>query len=141
MPADAGARLIFGDQRLGDGVPLEAGEAGGAVRQRMEKRRDGLGGLETPAREVIEGAVGDDATGALPAMKFKGCERQFGEDGDQCRLLVGVDQGRIEPEACRLLRRRGIDIRTSSYLQVSLITVPVVLLTTSIALWISLSYL
>ncbi len=40
-----------------------------------------------------------------------------------------------------LLRRRGTDIRTSSYLRVSLITVPVVLLTTSIALWLSLSYL
>ncbi len=39
-----------------------------------------------------------------------------------------------------IIRKRGTDITTAAYLRVSLITVPVVLLTTSVALWCSLSW-
>jgi arsenical pump membrane protein len=38
-----------------------------------------------------------------------------------------------------LIRRNGLDVTTAGYLRVSLVTVPIVLLTTSLALWLALA--
>lgn len=39
-----------------------------------------------------------------------------------------------------IIRKRGTSVSTGFYMRVSLITVPIVLLTTAVALWISLTF-
>ena len=53
MPADGGARPIFGDQHMLQAIGRQSGERGGALAHGKNERRDRRGLLQAAAVEVV----------------------------------------------------------------------------------------
>lgn len=97
---------------------------------------------------VLAGALGSNVINNVPMTVLARSVLETMPPGDRPVLAYAVLVGaNIGPALTTygslatmlwltLVRKRGMDVRTASYLRVSLATVPIVLLTTSLALWL-----
>src|SRR5262249_4151243 len=88
MPADPGARRVFGDERMREGVRAEAGNTCGLVAQRQQKFRDVGGRLHTARREIVMPAERHDATVAEITVKLERLEVERPEPLDQLGFFI-----------------------------------------------------
>ncbi len=96
---------------------------------------------------VVAGAVGSNVVNNIPMAVFarSALETVQGQERDLLAYatLIGTNIGPALTTYgslatmlwLTLIRKRGMDVTTSHYLRVSIVTVPIVLLTTTLALW------
>src|SRR5690606_35813651 len=105
MPPKLHAGTVFGDERLDERVFLETRLGPDTRAKRQQELRDGVGGPQRVAVEVVAAAVAHDAPLRLPTLVVGLLERQLAYRIEQSRLLRRGQKIRAVTEPGRITRR------------------------------------